>query len=180
MSLRFLILLLAFTVFAGCATTSSDSRPTFAKPGTGEAEKISRHSLVGTWYGSQATRDGTTKEWISRRYPDGRFQGHFREKKDGRVIDESVEVGEWGLSFDFEIIITRGWLEDGDFHPAPPRAYFWDIYRVEQVDQDGMTYIHYGTGHRYQVRRVPDDLDFPEEPNQPVSQRRGANAPQRG
>jgi hypothetical protein len=29
-----------------------------------------------------------------------------------------------------------------------------------------MTYVHFGTRHRYQVRRVPDDFEFPKEPKQ--------------
>jgi hypothetical protein len=107
------------------------------------------------------------KEWITRRMPDGAFQTNFRETKGGLVIDESNEVGEWGLSYDFEVVITRGWLDEGRFKPAPPDAYFWDIYQIERIDAKGMTYVHHGTGHRYEVRRVADGFKFPEEPNQP-------------
>lgn len=164
--MRILVFLLAIAFLSGCASSSSDSRVTFSKPGTGEMKEIPRESLIGTWYGRQPTQDGTIKEWISRRMPDGKFQAHFLEKKDGRVIDESVEVGEWGLSYNFEVIITRGWLADGHFRPSSPDSYFWDVYRIEQIDQDSMTYVHQGTGHRYQVRRVLDDFDFPKGPNQ--------------
>lgn len=161
---KFIILIMA-VLLVGCVP-EPDSRVTFSKPGSGESPKVSREALIGSWYGLQPTKDGTTKEWITRRLPDGSFQAHFREIENGCIVSESNEVGKWGLSYDLEVVITRGWLEGGSFRPASANAYFWDLYRIEHVDRDGMVYIHYGTGHRYSVHRVADDFTFPEEPSQ--------------
>lgn len=165
--MRNLPFLAVILILTGCATKPANQPAvnlvTFSKPGSGEIEEIPRSSLVGTWYGSQPTVDGTTKEWITQRLPDGRFQVHFRQKKAGEILHDSIEVGEWGLSYDFEIVVIRGWLIDGQFQPSRNNAFFWDLYQIEHIDQHGMTYVHHGTGHRYQVRRVPDDFEFPKE-----------------
>jgi hypothetical protein len=158
--MRFLFALLSLALVPGCATVP-DSRVTFAKPGSGEIRELPREALVGTWFGSQPTTDGTTKEWITRRTADGQFQVSFREIRNGRVTNESIEEGEWGLSYDCEIVITRGWVIDGRFQPAPADAYFWDIYQIEHIDGQGLTYLHRGTGHRYHVRRVSSGFQFP-------------------
>jgi hypothetical protein len=148
---------------AGCttATVAPDDRVTFAKPGDGEVAKVRRNDLVGTWYGRQPTKEGSIKEWITRREIDGTFHIRFREWKDSQLADESAEFGEWGLSYDLEVVITRGWIEAGQFRPAPPDAYFWDIYRIIQLAGDDLEYVHQGTGHRYHVKRVPDAFEFP-------------------
>jgi len=155
---------LLLLVFAGCATAPPENRVTFAKPGSGELPKIHRTDLVGTWYGRQPTQEGTIKEWITRREIDGTFHIRFREWRDGRVVDESAEFGEWGLSYDLEVVITRGWIEAGQFRPAPVDAYFWDVYQILRLEGDQLEYVHHGTGHRYQVKRVPDTFEFPAAP----------------
>ncbi len=157
--MRYLFIFLVTVIVSGC--TTPDGRVTYSKPDAGAVNEISRAALVGAWFGNQPTRDGTLKQWITRRSPDGLFEARFREVRDGVVINESHELGEWGLSYELEVVITRGWLEQGGFKPAPPDAYFWDVYRIERVDEHGMIYVHHGTGHRYEVRRVADDFEFP-------------------
>jgi len=158
--MRLLLGLLLLT-FAGCATAPVDDRVTFAKPGTGETAQLRRDDLVGTWYGRQPTQEGSIKEWLTRREIDGTFHIRFREWRDGRIVDASAEFGEWGLSYDLEVVITRGWIVDGQFRPTPPTAYFWDVYQVVGLKDGQLDYVHQGTGHRYRVKRVADGFEFP-------------------
>ena len=154
-------LLFLFAILAaGCSTTPQENKVYMAKPDTGILAEIDRLSLVGLWYGNQPTLDGGRKEWLTRRGFDGSFEVTFREWKDGKIMNVSTEVGEWGLSYNMEIVITRGWKEDGHIKLAPTESYYWDVYRIEKVDKTHVDYTHIGTDEKYTVKRVPDDFVF--------------------
>ncbi|HXA80761.1 MAG TPA: hypothetical protein VNV14_05785 [Opitutaceae bacterium] len=159
--MRILFLIFATVLISGCSTAPGTATVHMAKPETGNLPEIDRMAMVGLWYGNQPTTDGGRKEWLTRRGLDGSFEVTFRTWKDGKITGESTEVGEWGLSYNLEVVITRGWKESGQFRPASTDSYFWDIYRVETVDEAHIEYTHLGTGDKYFVKRVPDDFLFP-------------------
>jgi len=158
----------------GCASATGP-RINRTKPQTSLAEATTRAQLIGTWYGRQPTKENDIREWITQRAEDGTFQVHFRTTRGDVVKDDSIEVGEWGFSAGHEVTITRGWLVAGRFKPAAPDSYFWDIYRITYLDDTTMRYHELDTEDHFEVRRVPDDFEFP-PPGQPPSLPAGRKA----
>jgi len=158
--MRFSLLLLPIVFLGGCATGPGPQGMPSVRTHRATAPDIEREALIGTWYGSQDLGDGTVREWISHRLPDGSFVAEFRTREGDDITEASVEIGEWGLSYDLEIIITRGWIDGSDILAIPPAAQFWDLYRIESVNENGMTYVAYRSGERFKARRMPDDFTF--------------------
>lgn len=171
--------LLALAVFlAGCATSSTSSSKTVAeapsitrsKPWTPSNVETTHRLLIGDWYGRQPAKEGGTVEWIMRRAADGTFRVTFRNfAPSGRLIDESNEVGDWGVNGNLILTHTIGWLKpDGTISPAPQGVpYFWDAYRILALTSDEIRYVSVESGNEYSVVRIATGAGFPSRSSTP-------------
>jgi hypothetical protein len=124
--------------------------------------------LVGTWYGDQPTKNGGRRQWIMRRAEDGTFQVTFRVSVPKKGVEEQTEFGDWGVSANLLITLTRGYIrpDGGKDEVGGADSYFWDVYEVQEVSDSIVRYRSVETKNAYRANRVRDDFAFPKEPNQ--------------
>ena len=80
---------------------------------------------------------------------------------DSNDYEESVEVGLWGISGSTYFTIMRGWIIGDSFKPSDPtRAYYYDAYRISNLNATTFEYESLETGNRFSNRRVGEDFQF--------------------
>ena len=119
-----------------------------------------RDLLVGKWLGESTSDNGDLQMTLVERRENGTYSLTFRRYK-GRDYKESVEVGLWGLSGPIYFTIMRGWMTGGRFEPSDTaKAYYYDAYKIEQLDGATFEYRSVENGGRFSNRRVGDDFQF--------------------
>ncbi len=166
MKMRPLLLIVTTWLLAGCTTpaVTPAAPPAISanKPETPLAVEIARDRLVGWWYGGQPAKEGGRVQWLMRRAGDGTFRITFRTTNALGQIDENTEVGEWGVSGNYLVTQTKGWLRHGVIHYAPSGdSYYWDIYEILAATADTLHYRSVESRNEYQVKRVPIGFAFP-------------------
>ncbi len=120
--------------------------------------------MVGKWLGDLPTHDGGRRIWLTERYPDGAFKITFRVYSHGGGFEETVEIGEWGISGPVYFTITKGWIRNDKFVPADwTLAYFNDAYRILRLDSEGLEYESFESDNRYSLRRMDPGFLLPDE-----------------
>ena len=143
---------------AGCATSAGPASMPDTKAWSTDAQQ-QRDLMVGKWLGEVSGNDGLRLTLIERN-DNGTYRLTFRTYK-GNDYEESVEVGLWGISGSIYFTVMRGWIIDGEFVPADStRAYFYDAYKVSNLDATSFEFKSLDSDNRYTNRRVGDDFRF--------------------
>lgn len=118
--------------------------------------------MVGKWYGSQPTKEGGVKQHTIERAIDGSYKIVFRVTDANGKVEESSEVGHWGVSGPIYFSIFRGWLSDGRLSTSDPTSpYNYDAYKIINLSTEDFEYESFSSGNRYKIKRVPNDFEFP-------------------
>lgn len=118
--------------------------------------------MVGTWYGSQPTKEGGKKEEIMKRSPDGTYRITFRVYDKSGNYSDDTEVGYWGVSGPVYFTIFRGWIEAGRFSASDSSdPYNYDAYKIIKLNDKVFEYEAYSTSDRFADKRVHSDFKFP-------------------
>ena len=128
-----------------------------------EADQKRWNMLIGKYYGEFRTPEGERLQWTVTLLPEGLYRADLPSTaSDGRVED-TIEVGEWGVSGPVIFMMFRGWLEEnGKFRPSDPlNPYNNDAYRIMKLDSNHLEIVHFSTGVRYLNRRVASDFRMP-------------------
>ena len=152
-----LIAIIIVSCFLMVGTASSmEASVTEFKPLLTIDKKELRATFVGKWSSKQPTKKGGIKESIINRSVDSRYIiEHKIYDKNSALIQESKEVGMWGVSGGIYFTSFRGWLENGKVSPSDPTdAYNYDAYKIEHVDQDKLVYKNLSSGNEYTYNRV--------------------------
>ncbi|MDH3588562.1 MAG: hypothetical protein OEQ74_04090 [Gammaproteobacteria bacterium] len=119
-----------------------------------------RDKMVGKWLGESDSGDGKLRLTLVERRENGTYTLTFRTYE-GHNYEEAVEVGLWGISGPVYFTIMRGWMTGGRFAPSDTtRAYYYDAYKIIQLDNATFEYQSVETGNRFVNRRVGDDFQF--------------------
>ncbi|GAA6130232.1 hypothetical protein [Halopseudomonas sabulinigri] len=164
---RTLIILLLLCNLAGCRDeTGQISLPTLElnwHSDSADARQTTWNTMVGRWYGDRMDEDGERIQWITQRHADGTYQVDFRSTTARGRIENSTDLGQWGMAGPIYFGFFRGWLEGDVFTPSDPRqADNYDAYNVISLTDDLMIYDSLTTGTRYEARRVPEGFHIPD------------------
>ena len=165
MRLKIIGLMIAITIFAGCASslTSNNILPSAYYSDASQKRKTDWQLMVGSWYGSQKTRDGGTYIWIIRRDVNGRYKLEGKIVSPTGDVKKAVEVGEWGMGGTIYFTICKGWMNGSNFTPSDPTdPYYRDVYRILELTHELIRYEHLDEGQSFTVRRVGEDFQMPE------------------
>ena len=113
--------------------------------------------MIGRWYGESKTSDGRTLRWITERENNGTYRTEYLlgRSQDETNEEESVELGQWGLSGSIFFTIQRAWSKDGETQRADPgNVYSYDAYELISINDRTIEYLSAGSGKRFMVRRV--------------------------
>ena len=160
---RIILLIVALTV-VGCATYNSENKILNSAfyPEVSQGRKANWKNLVGTWYGSQKTKDGGKYSWIIKKNIQGLYQLEGKVMGPSGESKTQIEVGEWGVGKSIYFSIFKGWLEKGKFVASDPSdPYNRDIYKILELSETKFKYQHIDNGETFEVERVADDFKIP-------------------
>ena len=113
-------------------------------------------NLVGNWYGEKIENSTVTK-WVNERKEDGTYRILFKQYKEGKLVAQQTESGEWrykdGIYSTRTRMIGTEKLESND-------PYYNDDYKVELLTSQEMVYVHIRHGIKYKAVRVSKDFEF--------------------
>ena len=114
-----------------------------------------RGSLIGKWKGTAETRDGGFREWTSEFQKDGSYRvTFFLNPSTGEKIKQ-IEEGFWGVSGPVYFTIIREITDEkGTKKVDSTYSYYYDAYKIEDVEKNKFTYTSLETGHKYTIERV--------------------------
>jgi hypothetical protein len=76
-------------------------------------------------------------------------------------IEESVEIGQWGLSGSVLFTIQRAWIRQGETQRADPsNVYSYDAYDLINLTEQRLDYRSAGSGKQFSVRRVAASFEL--------------------
>lgn len=166
---RMAILLIAgisLALLCGCQSTPAELQvgnpAPVSKAESPDSVYQMRERLIGWWFGERITSDGAYVQWISRRSESGQFSIRFRVKESDGSIYEGKEIGEWGITGNMYIVITRGRVTNGRIEKTDTSdPYYWDAYEIIHLTKNRMQYRSFEDGVLHNSRRVSKDFDFP-------------------
>lgn len=161
---RYIFLSIFLVSLFGCASQrTSNQVVTALKPELSMSEEQRWLLMIGKWYGNQPTKAGGFRQQIIERYADGTYKIVFKITEPNGTVEESVEVGSWGVSGPVYFTMFRGWLYGEDMHPSDPSdPYNYDAYNIVNVTQELFEYEHVSNGNKYKIKKVPNDFVFPQ------------------
>ena len=124
-----------------------------------------REALVGRWYGETTTLDGRTLRWVTDRDSNGTYRTQYHSSKPDGDIEESIEMGQWGLSGGVFFTLQRAWVRNGESQRADPaNVYSSDAYDLLTLNERTIEYRSVGSGKRFTVRRVTPEFQLKSRP----------------
>lgn len=162
--LAFLTILSLFSL--GCSSTQQMTVPavTTAKPDVPVSTLKAQELLIGNWAGEALLKEGGYRRSLVERQATGKYKLTIRiyKDKDGPLVKEQVEVGEWGVSGPVYFTNMRGWIKEGKFVPSDPSSsYYRDGYQIISISPDKFEYQNLETGNRFTVSRVGVGFKLP-------------------
>jgi hypothetical protein len=143
---------------AGLSTDPKDSTPN-ARLAPALDPNSRRQALVGRWYGESMTADGQSLKWVTNREANGTYRTQYLLNKD--EPEESIEIGQWGLSGSVFFTIQRVWIRNGETQRVDgSNAYSYDAYDITNIAEQSLEYRSAGSGKRFTVRRVGTSFEL--------------------
>lgn len=117
---------------------------------------MNRDLLIGKWYRSAINDDNESISEYAELAADGSFEFSFViQQADGTIIEEVIELGDWGLVGDVHFTITKNEVIDSEIYPvdlAQPDNY--NAYMVIELTNKSFVYQHVVTNEIFISRRV--------------------------
>ena len=119
-----------------------------------------RKLLVGSWYGAKVDAENFTETEYAEIAIDGSYEFHFtKHNAQGILVEQSFELGDWGLVGDIHFTIAKSELIDEqqfsvDF--ADPNTY--QAYKVIELNNQIFKYQHIVSQEVFILRRVIDKI----------------------
>ncbi len=113
-----------------------------------------RDILIGTWFRYQDQSNNQLTEQ-AQFYQDGQFEFTFSTIKNGIIVDQIVEIGEWGLVGNIHFTITKAEKINGMLYPADltdPGNY--QAYTVLKLTNQQFSYQHVEDNDCYHLVRI--------------------------
>ncbi|MGY2222208.1 hypothetical protein ACW9IK_05880 [Pseudomonas gingeri] len=156
--IKALCIALTLVCLAGC---SKPGPVVLDKAGHGLQQK-QRPLIVGKWYSDSPTTEGGHVMEIAEHRANGTYVVSFRViDKTGKVKD-SQEAGFWGTAGNIYFTITKGWIQDSKFIPAPPGlADLEDAYQILELKNGKFRYRSVENKNVYSAIKVDDTFQFP-------------------
>jgi len=116
--------------------------------------------LIGTWYRSDIDDQGLPTSEYAQLTDDGSFEFSFvTHNCQGDILEELIELGDWGIVGDIHFTITKSEFVEGDHYAADlTDEDNYQAYRVLQLTNQIFEYQHLITKEVYILKRVVDKI----------------------
>lgn len=119
-----------------------------------------RASLQGKWYRSETLDSGHILTEYAQMAIDGSYEFSFIEHdSQGNIIEQTIELGDWGLVGDVHFTITKSEFVDEQHYSADlTHEDNYQAYRVKELNSQVFEYQHILTNEVFILRRVIDNI----------------------
>ncbi len=118
-----------------------------------------RQALVGRWYGESTSAEGQSLKWVTHREVNGTYRTQYLLNT--AEPEESIEIGQWGLSGSVFFTIQRAWIRNGETQRVDgSNVYSYDAYDITHIGEKSLEYRSSGSGKRFIVRRVATSFEL--------------------
>lgn len=94
-----------------------------------------RDQLTRAWYGDMPTKEGARSRWLTRRKLDGTYSIEFSIVAPNESVSRQTEFGDWGVSGNCLVTVTRGIRDrQGPLAADKRDSYLWDVYQIIRFD----------------------------------------------
>lgn len=120
----------------------------------------SRTMLIGSWYRNSIDDQNHHTSEYAKLSTDGSFEFSFvTHNNQGDIIEEIIELGDWGLVGDIHFTMTKSEFIDGDHYAADlADEDNYQAYKVLQLTNQKFEYQHLLTKEVYILKRVVDKI----------------------
>ena len=120
----------------------------------------SREQLIGQWYRLDVDEQGHQMSEYAEIAADGSYEFTFSTlDNNGSVIQQSIELGDWGLVGDIHFTLTKSELVDNELYSADlANSDNYHAYRVVQLNSQVFEYQHIVTNEVFIMRRVVGNI----------------------
>ena len=120
----------------------------------------SREQLVGQWYRLEIGEQGQQISEYAQLLVDGSYESTFSTLDvNGAVLEQSVELGDWGLVGDVHFTITKSEVVDNELYSADlTLSDNYHAYRVVKLTSQTFEYQHLVTNEVFIMRRVVGNI----------------------
>ncbi len=120
----------------------------------------SREQLIGQWYRIDIDKEGHQISEYAEVAADGSYEFTFSTlDKVGNVLEQNVELGDWGLVGDIHFTLTKSELVDNELYPADlANSDNYHAYQVLQLNSQVFEYRHIVTNEVFIMRRVVGNI----------------------
>jgi len=122
--------------------------------------EFERQQLVGAWYRSEADDNHCVTTEFAQLSSDGSYEFSFSiHDENGSLIEQSIEMGDWGLVGDIHFTIAKAEYFDGEQYAtdlADPNNYH--AYKVIELTNQIFKYQHIVSKEVFILRRVIDKI----------------------
>ena len=119
-----------------------------------------REQLVGQWYRMDNNELGHQMSEYAEISADGSYEFTFSTLNEkGNVIEQSIELGDWGLVGDIHFTLTKSEFVDNElFNSDLGNSDNYHAYRVLQLNSQVFQYQHIVTNEVFIMRRVVGNI----------------------
>jgi hypothetical protein len=129
------------------------------KPRPTLAESRRHAQLIGNWVGESSVESGGERRVLVQRFADGTFRVTFKTRQPNDRVVVEQQVGQWGIAGPVYFTITTGWLEGDRVEPTDlGQPYFYDAYRIVELERNVFEYESFAPPRRYRLQRVDDEF----------------------
>jgi len=120
----------------------------------------SREQLIGQWYRLDVDEQGQQMSEFAEVAADGSYEFTFSTlDNNGSVIQQSVELGDWGIVGDIHFTLTKSELVDNELYSADlANSDNYHAYRILQLNSQVFEYQHIVTNEVFIMRRVVGNI----------------------
>jgi hypothetical protein len=120
----------------------------------------SRKMLMGSWYLNSINEQNNHTCEYAKLSIDGSFEFSFvTHNSHGEILEEIIELGDWGLVGDIHFTMTKSEFIDGEHYAADlANEDNYQAYRVLRLTNQIFEYQHLLTKEVYILKRVVDKI----------------------
>lgn len=119
-----------------------------------------RHQLIGSWYRTDIDQENNCHTEFAQMSADGSYEFGFTiHDVQGQLIQQSIELGDWGLVGDIHFTIAKAELVDDEHYVmdfTDPNNYH--AYKVLALTEQIFKYQHIVSNEVFILRRVIDKI----------------------
>jgi len=118
-------------------------------------ENCKREQLLGSWFRQELDKYGMQHSENAIFNEDGSYEFTFISAKEGEIVEQVIEYGDWGLVGDVHFTITQSELVDEQYFEADlSQENNYNAYKVLQLNNHYFEYQHIVSKEKYFLKRT--------------------------